>query len=153
MELVAELERALATVCTAGPAEVRENGEWLAALGGLQYEVRSQGDAALLHLWGARQSLVRRVVRVAEQSPGRVVLDVSRFGRARHAKLEFLVNGVAHEDRRWGREQFRTRLHRLLTGSPTKSLILWPPARICIIPFQVRTRAASCIAVRMPMPC
>ena len=115
MELAAELERALAEVCTAGPAEVRENGEWLAALGGLQYEVRSQGDAALLHLWGARQSLVRRVVRVAEQSPGRVVLDVSRFGRARHAKLEFLVGGAAHEDRRWGREQFRTRLHQLLT--------------------------------------
>ena len=94
MELAAELERALATVCTAGPAEVRENGEWLAALGGLQYKVRSQGDTALLHLWGARQSWVRRVVRVAEQSPGRVVLDVSRFGRARHAKLEFLVGGI-----------------------------------------------------------
>src|SRR5882762_9556736 len=47
--------------------------------------------------------------------PGRVVLDVSRFGRARHAKLEFLAGGAAHEDRRWGREQFRTRLHQLLT--------------------------------------
>src|SRR3977135_1521318 len=115
MELAAELERALADVCAAGPAEVRENGEWLAALCGLQYEGRSQGDAALLHLWGARQSLGRRVVRVAEHAPGRVLLDVSRFGRARHAKLEFLVNGAAHEDRRWGREQFRTRLHQLLT--------------------------------------
>src|SRR6195256_6894876 len=115
MELAAELERALAEVCAAGPAEVRENGEWLPAPDGPHYEVRSQGDAALLHLWGARQSLVRRVVRVAEQSHERVVLDVSRFGRARHAKLEFLVGGAAHEDRRWGREQFRTRLHQLLT--------------------------------------
>jgi len=115
MELAAELERALAEVCTAGPPEVRENGEWLAVLDGLQYEVRSQGDVALLHLWGARQSLVRRVVRVAEQSHERVVLDVSRFGRARHAKLEFLAAGLGHEDRRWGREQFRSRLHQLLT--------------------------------------
>jgi hypothetical protein len=115
MELAAELERVLADVCAAGPAEVHENGEWLAALGGLQFKVCSQGEAALLHLWGAQQSLVRRVVRVAEQSPERVVLEVSRFGRARHAKLEFLSTGARHEDRRWGREQFRTRLHQLLT--------------------------------------
>src|SRR5258705_13917622 len=107
MELAAELERALATVCTAGPAEVRENGEWLAALGGLQNEGRSQGDAALLHLWGARQSLVRRGMRVAEQSPGGVVLDVLRFGGRPHPKPEFRANGAAHEDRRGGREQFR----------------------------------------------
>ena len=115
MELAAKLERALAEVCAAGPAEVHENGEWLAALKHLQYQVRSQGDAALLHLWGAQQSLVRRVVRVAEQSPERVVLEVSRFGRARPAKLEFLTAGGRHEGRRWGREQFRSRLHQLLT--------------------------------------
>src|ERR1700682_461422 len=115
MELAAELERALAEVCAAGPAEVHENGEWLPALKHLQYQVRSQGDAALLHLWGAEQSLVRRVVRVAEQSPERVVLEVSRFGRARPAKLEFLTAGGRHEGRRWGREQFRSRLHQLLT--------------------------------------
>ena len=115
MELAAELERALAEVCAAGPAEVHENGQWLAALDGLQYKVRAQGDAALLHLWGAQQSLVRRVKRVAEQSPERVVLEVSRFGRARPAKLEFMAANGGHEDRRWGREQFRSRLHQLLT--------------------------------------
>src|SRR6202790_4559650 len=115
MELAAELERALAEVCAAGPAEVHENGEWLAGLKHLQYQVRSQGDAALLHLWGAQQSLVRRVVRFGEQSPEIVVLEVSRFGRARPAKLEFLAAGGRHEDRRWGREQFRSRLQQLLT--------------------------------------
>src|SRR3984893_12617665 len=115
MELAAELERALAEMCAAGSAEVHENGKWLAAPDGLQYKVRSQGDAALLHLWGAQQSLVRRVVRIAEQSSGRVVLEVSRFGRARPAKLEFLAASGGHEVRRWGREQFRSRLHQLLT--------------------------------------
>jgi len=70
---------------------VHENGEWLAALDGPQYQVRAQGDGALLHFWGSQRSLVRRVVRVAEQSPERVVLEVSRFGRARSAKLEFLA--------------------------------------------------------------
>jgi hypothetical protein len=115
MELAAELERALAGVCAAGPAEVHENGEWVAALDGLQYKVRSQGDAALLHLWGAQQSLVRRVVRVAEQSPKRVVLEVSRFGRPRYAKLEFLAAGAGREGKRCAREQFRSRLRQLLT--------------------------------------
>jgi hypothetical protein len=115
MELAAELERALAELCAAGSAEVHENGEWLAALDGLQYNVRSQGDVALLHLWGAEQSLVRRVVRVAEQSPQRVVLEVSRFGRTRNTKLEFRPVRAGHEDKRWGREQFRSRLHQLLT--------------------------------------
>src|SRR5882762_6107929 len=106
MELAAELERALAELCAVGSAEVHENGEWLAALDGLQYNVRSQGDVALLHLWGAEQSLVRRVVRVAEQSPQRVVLEVSRFGRTRNTKLEFRPARAGHEDKRWGREQF-----------------------------------------------
>jgi hypothetical protein len=115
MELAAELERALAGVCAAGQAEVHENGEWLAALDGLQYTVRAQGDAALLHVWGAQQSLVRRVVRVAEQSPERLVLEVLRFGRARPVNLEFLAARVVQKDRRLGREQFRSRLRQLLS--------------------------------------
>src|ERR1700680_5266271 len=105
MELAAELERALAEVCAAGSAEVHEKGERPAALDGLQYKVRAQGDAALLHLWGAQQSLVRRVVRVAEQSPERVVLEVSRFGRARSAKLEFVAVATDHREKRCSREQ------------------------------------------------
>jgi hypothetical protein len=115
MELAVELERALTGVCAAGPAEVHENGEWLAALHALQYTVRAQGDTALLHVWGAQQSLVRRVVRVAEQSPERVVLEVLRFGRARPVNLEFRAARVVQKDRRLDREQFRSRLRQLLT--------------------------------------
>ena len=116
MDLAAELERALAGVLAGGAAEVHENGEWLTALDGLQYNVRAQGDGALLHFWGSQRSLVRRVLRVAEQSPERVILEVSRFGRARRAKLEFLaVVATAHGERRWVREEFRSRLQQLLT--------------------------------------
>jgi hypothetical protein len=114
MELAAGLERPLAKVCSAGPTEVRENGESLAALGGLQNEVRSEGDRALLNLWGARQSLVRRAAPVAEQSREHVVLRIPPPGNARHAKLEFLAASRDHEDRRWDRAQFRTRLQQLL---------------------------------------
>lgn len=116
MDLAAELERALAGVLAGGAAEVRENGEWLAALDRRQYNVRAQGDAALLHFWGSQQGLVRRVLRVAEQSPERVILEVSRFGRARRAKLEFLaVVATNQEERRWIRQEFRSRLQQLLT--------------------------------------
>ena len=98
-----------------GPPEVRENGEWLAGLEGVQYEVSAQGDAALLHLWSAQQSLVRRVLRVAEESGERVVLEVSRLGYARHAQLEFVTGGAPRETRRVEREQFSSRLRRILT--------------------------------------
>jgi hypothetical protein len=115
MELAAELRRALDGLCAIGVPEVRENGEWLAGLEGVQYEVRAQGDAALLHLWSAQQSLVRRVLRVAEESRDRIVLEVSRLGYSRNAQLEFVAGGVPHETRRVEREQFSSRLRRILT--------------------------------------
>src|SRR5579862_9531684 len=115
MELAAELRRALDGLCAIGAPEVRENGEWLAGLEDAQYEVSAQGEAALLHLWSARQSLVRRVLRVAEESQDRVVLEVSRFGYSRNAQLEFIANGAQRETRRVEREQFSSRLRRILT--------------------------------------
>src|ERR1019366_1382296 len=115
MELAAELRRALDGVCAAGAPEVRENGEWLAALDGVQYEVRTQGEDALLHLWSAQQSLVRRVVRVAEESRERVVVEVVRFGHARNARLEF-VAAASRDPRRVDRAQFSDRLRQILTG-------------------------------------
>ena len=115
MELASELRRALDGLCAIGPPEVRENGEWLAGLEGVQYEVRPQGEAALLHLWSAQQSLVRRVLRVAEESRDRVVLEVGRLGYSRNAQLEFVAGGVRHETRRVEREQFSGRLLRILT--------------------------------------
>ena len=116
MELAAELQRALDGLCATGAPEVRENGEWLAALDGVRYEVRPQGDAALLHLWSAHESLVRRVVRVAEESRERVVVEVARLGHSRHAQLEFVAAGATREARRVDREQFCDRLRQILTG-------------------------------------
>lgn len=115
MELAEELQRALDEVCASGAPEVRENGEWLAALDGVRYEVRTHGGAALLHLWSAHKSLVRRVVRVAEESRERVVVEVVRLGHSRHAQLEFVAAGAGREARRVDREQFCDRLRQLLT--------------------------------------
>jgi hypothetical protein len=115
MELAAELRRALDGLRAIGAPEVRENGEWLAGLEGAQFEVSAQGDTALLHLWSAQQSLVRRVLRVAQESSGRVVLEVSRFGYSRRAQLEFVTGAAPREPRRVQREQFSARLRRILT--------------------------------------
>src|SRR6202051_292919 len=123
MELAGELRRALDGLCATGAPEVRENGEWLAGLEGVQYEVSAQGDAALLHLWSAQQSLVRRVRRVAEEAGDRVVLEVSRFGYSRHAQLEFVAGGAPRETRRVEREQFSSRLRRIFTDhSPDETI-------------------------------
>lgn len=115
MEMAGELRRALDGLCATGAPEVRENGERLAGLDGAQYEVSAHGDAALLHLWSAQQSLVRRVVRVAEESQERIVLEVKRLGFPRNAQLEFVAGRPARETRRIEREQFSGRLRRLLT--------------------------------------
>jgi hypothetical protein len=115
MDLAAELRRALDGVSAAGSPEVRENGEWLAALEGARYEVRAQGEDALLHLWSEQQSLVRRVVSVAEESRERVVVEVVRFGHARHARLEFVAATDPREPRRVDRAQFSSRLRQILT--------------------------------------
>jgi hypothetical protein len=114
MELATKLRRALAGVFAAGVPEVHENGEWLATLNGLQYEVRPQGDAALLHLWSAQQSLVRRVVRIAEESPERLIVEVTRFGHSKHVQLQVAAAGTTRDPRRVDREQFRSRLRQIL---------------------------------------
>jgi hypothetical protein len=114
VELAAELRRALDGVCAAGAPEVHENGEWIAALHGVQYEVRAQGDAALLHLWSAQESLVRRVLSVAEESRERVVIEVIRFGHSRRSRLEFVAFGEPRDPRRIDRAQFSGRLRQIL---------------------------------------
>ena len=115
MELASELRRALEGLSAIETAEVRENGERVTALYGVKYEIHAQGEAALLHLWSAQQSVVRRVIRVAEESRERVVLEVSRFGYARNARLEFVANGETRDARRAEREEFSVRLRRILT--------------------------------------
>jgi hypothetical protein len=115
MELAADLRRALDGLCAIGAPEVRENGEKLAGLAAMQYDVSAQGDIALLHLWSPQQSLVRRVLSVAEHSSDRIVLEVIRLGFSRNAHLEFVAAAAPRETHRIEREQFSTRFSRILT--------------------------------------
>jgi hypothetical protein len=100
VELAAELRRALDGLCPLGVPKVRENEEWLAGVDRVQCEGSAQGEAALLHLGSAEQSLVCRVLHVPEESGDRVELEVSRFGYSSRAQLEFIPGGAPRETRR-----------------------------------------------------
>ncbi len=92
MELAREIERALAELAKSGAVEVQENGRRMGTEE-LQFEVKAENSAVLIHLWSDAQSVVRRVVGIAEQSEERVVLEVRRFGHARPGRLEFRIRG------------------------------------------------------------
>jgi hypothetical protein len=126
----AELGRALDAIAASESAELREDGEWLADLTGLHCDLRPVGNSPLVHLWSGDCNLTRRVLRVKEQSAGRVILEVQRFGRAKPARLEFLRTDSARSSGRITREQFRARLRRVLAeqfpDSTVESLIVAP---------------------------
>ena len=110
----AQLEQALAQLLASGTVEVHENGQWLAALSTLHYEIRSEGRTTLLHLWSDERNLVRRVLRVVEHSPERVVLEVQRFGRSKPNRLEFVCTDRERSAQRLTREKFCARFRQLL---------------------------------------
>jgi hypothetical protein len=112
-----ELDRALGELAASGSAEVREDGEWLAELAALHYELRREGKTALVHLWSDERNLTRRVLRVKERNEDRILLEVQRFGNAKPGRLEFLRTDSPRSAGRITREQFRSRLRRILSES------------------------------------
>jgi len=113
----AGLDRALNEIATSGAAEVREDGQWLADLSGLQFEFRQEGKNSLVHLWSDDRNLTRRVLRVKEKTEQRIVLEVRRFGRKAPGNLEFVRTDSKRSPGRISREQFRGSLQRILAES------------------------------------
>jgi hypothetical protein len=87
-----ELGDAVGALAASGGGEVREDGEWLADLAALHFEVHCKAKEPILHLWSEDLSLTRRILRVKQREPGCIILEVHRFGRARPGRLEFLSN-------------------------------------------------------------
>jgi hypothetical protein len=108
------LEATLSELTAPGPLEIHEDGEWLAELSNLQWELTRAGSGGVLHLWSPERNLVRRVLRVAENVPGHLILEVQRFGRAQPIKLEFIRADVLRPAGRTRRAKFRARFSRLL---------------------------------------
>jgi DNA-binding transcriptional ArsR family regulator len=109
-----ELQTTLDHMTASGLVEVHEEGQWLAELSGLHCEIRREGKQPLVHLWSDERNLVRRILRVAEHSPQRVVFEVRRFGTNRPARLEFIAAEGLRRKSRVTAEKFRARLARIL---------------------------------------
>lgn len=114
MDEIAELEQALGRLTESGPVEVHEDGEWLAGLDGFRWEIRRKGKQALIHLWSTETNLVRTIQRVAANDTGRIQLEVQRFGRAKPARLHFLLKDTPRNAARITREQFKVLFGRML---------------------------------------
>lgn len=109
-----ELEQVLHELAAAGSVEVREDGHWFTTLGNSQWEVRAQNGRVLVHIWSDQGSLVRRVLRIAENTPERLELEVERFGQNKPGRLEFLRVDLEPSQRQITREQFLSRFRELL---------------------------------------
>ena len=145
----AALDRALSDLAASGSVEVREDGEWLAELATLHFELRVERKNPLVHLWSDERNLTRRILRVKETADDRIVLEVQRFGRAKPGRLEFLLtdsrappgaspaNNSAPASRGSSRKNF-----------PMLSWIRSPPRPIWKIPSPVPTFAALCTKLR-----
>lgn len=109
-----ELEQTLRELISSGPVEVRENGQWFAPLFDGHWEVRSEGDRVLLHVWSEERNLVRHVLRIASSSDEGVLLEVERFGRSKPGHLEITRVDREKTERNASRESFRARFQQLL---------------------------------------
>ncbi len=119
------LAEAIRAISAAGPVEVRENGQRLAALDSFEYEVREQASRIVLHLWSDQRTLARRVLRIVELEPSQISLEVERFGRARPDRLEIVAAGplsAARLTREKFRERFADLLHEQFPDDEIESL-------------------------------
>jgi len=74
----AALDRAFSDLAASGSVEVREDGEWLAELATLHFELHFERKNPLVHLWSEERNLTRRVLRVKEHADDRIVPEVQR---------------------------------------------------------------------------
>ena len=114
MELANELETSLREFAARGAVEVRENGNRVASLAVLSWEVRSAGAKPLLHLWSEQYNLTRRVLSITDHSDKRLALAVERFGGTKPVRLEFILVGFERSAKELSREEFCARLSRVL---------------------------------------
>jgi hypothetical protein len=114
MDLARSLDSALARICSSGRVEVRENGAWLAVLENFAHSVREDHPSAILHLWSPDGDQVRRVNRIISDQPDCLAIEVSRLGRTRPTRLEFLTSRKSPPALRLAREQFRSRFQQIL---------------------------------------
>lgn len=113
MNPATQLEEALVRFADGGLVEVHDCGKRLPLFTRFRHEVRQQGEKLLLHLWSDEANLVRRVLRVIEQTEDSVMLEVARFGQSKPGRLEiFRLARAPHV--RPSRHKYRVQFGRFL---------------------------------------
>lgn len=110
----ASLTRALAGLLEQGQVDIHEDGRLLAGLAEPRSEVTEKGGRVMLHLWSSEKNLVRRVLGLGEESPGHLLLEIERFGRAKPGRLELRLRKSQRVRTRLTREKFLDRFRQLL---------------------------------------
>jgi hypothetical protein len=98
--------------------EITEDGDLLFGLGETQFRLQEAQGKLLLHLWSSERNWVRRVLRIAEETPERLVIEVERFGQKRPGKLLVAIAGgrvSTVRERAIARRKYSAWLRRLLT--------------------------------------
>lgn len=99
---------------------VFESGEKAIPLEAGRWDLQRHGDAVVLHAWNVQGSLVRRIVGVRDEQPGRrltLAIRGLRLGGNRGEgaiQILDLARAGAHQQRREDRHEFRERFARLL---------------------------------------
>ena len=109
-----EIERALEPFLEANQIEVIENGRRVGAFSPFRFEVSTRGAQTLLHLWSEERNLVRRVLRIEEQSASGVVIEPLQFGKKKPGKLELVCPARQRNANQLSRESFCASFGRLL---------------------------------------
>lgn len=139
-DLGVAIERFLATART--PA-LLEPGEDQFALAEGQYELQRRGGRLVIQVWDDTRNLVRRVLAVREERPGRLALTVERFARQQGQVLLLdLARSKPAEERRGVRlvfrEQFRRSLLRQFPGWQVAELSTEPNLEESLSPAYAR---------------
>jgi hypothetical protein len=112
--LASELEARLRDFTAAVNVEVREPSGRAVPFAGLSWEIRGAAERPLLHLWSENYNVTRRVLAITDESDQRLALAVESFGRKKPERLEFVRVEFARSARDLSREEFCSRLQRIL---------------------------------------
>ncbi len=123
MNDLANLEQALARIARDKSAEVYDGAKPMPHLAGFEFEVQQRGNEVLLHLWTGEGTLVRRVVRIEQETGDSLELQVHRFGRRQPGKLRLVRRDRTGPPGRLSRDKYRAWLmHFLVEKFPDESV-------------------------------
>jgi hypothetical protein len=115
MGLAADLEECLRRFNGADSVEVRENGARVATVEKFSWELRGAPAQPILRLSLEQYSATHRILAIRKGSDVSLTLSIERFGTAKPGRLEFVRVDYTRPPREVARQEFSSRLARILS--------------------------------------